>query len=92
MQQPSGTNVKGMFGKVENEFNLEQIMKSDKKLSSGEWANRIQPRRIMTFFSRLFELFRGSPAAPERHSDPRNPRTDTKRSPSQSHAILNSKF
>ena len=34
---PTGTNLKGVFGKVENEwFNLEQIMRSDKDLSSGE--------------------------------------------------------
>jgi hypothetical protein len=34
---PTGTNIKGLFGKVENEwFNLEQIMRSDKDLSSGE--------------------------------------------------------
>jgi hypothetical protein len=34
---PTGTNVKGLFGKVESEwFNLEQIMRSDKDLSSGE--------------------------------------------------------
>ncbi|HET6975998.1 MAG TPA: hypothetical protein VFI24_06730 [Pyrinomonadaceae bacterium] len=34
---PTGTNLKGVFGKVENEwFNLEQVMKSDKDLSSGE--------------------------------------------------------
>ena len=34
---PTGTNVKGLFGKVENEwYNLEQIMRSDKDLSSGE--------------------------------------------------------
>ena len=34
---PTGTNLKGVFGRVENEwFNLEQIMRSDKDLSSGE--------------------------------------------------------
>jgi hypothetical protein len=34
---PNGANLKGVFGKVESEwFNLEQIMKSDKDLSSGE--------------------------------------------------------
>jgi hypothetical protein len=34
---PTGTNLKGMFGKVEGEwFNLEQVMKSDKDLSTGE--------------------------------------------------------
>lgn len=34
---PTGTNIKGVFGKVENEwYNLEQIMRSDKDLSSGE--------------------------------------------------------
>jgi len=34
---PTGANLKGVFGKVESEwFNLEQIMKSDKDLSSGE--------------------------------------------------------
>jgi hypothetical protein len=34
---PTGTNLKGVFGKVESEwFNLEQIMRSDKDLSSGE--------------------------------------------------------
>lgn len=34
---PTGTNLKGVFGKVENEwFNLEQVMRSDKDLSSGE--------------------------------------------------------
>lgn len=36
-QTPTGTNLKGVFGKVESEwFNLEQIMRSDKDLSSGE--------------------------------------------------------
>jgi hypothetical protein len=34
---PTGTNLKGVFGRVESEwFNLEQIMRSDKDLSSGE--------------------------------------------------------
>jgi hypothetical protein len=34
---PTGTNLKGVFGKVESEwFNLEQVMRSDKDLSSGE--------------------------------------------------------
>ena len=34
---PTGANLKGMFGKVEGEwFNLEQVMKSDKDLSTGE--------------------------------------------------------
>jgi hypothetical protein len=34
---PTGTNLKGVFGRVENEwFNLEQVMRSDKDLSSGE--------------------------------------------------------
>jgi hypothetical protein len=34
---PTGTNLKGMFGKVEGEwFNLEQFMRSDKDLSTGE--------------------------------------------------------
>lgn len=34
---PTGANLKGLFGKVEGEwFNLEQIMKSDKDLSTGE--------------------------------------------------------
>ena len=34
---PTGTNLKGMFGKVEGEwFNLEKFMRSDKDLSSGE--------------------------------------------------------
>lgn len=34
---PTGANLKGIFGKVENEwFNLEQVMRSDKDLSSGE--------------------------------------------------------
>jgi hypothetical protein len=34
---PTGTNVKGMFGRVEGEwYGLEQIMRSDKDLSSGE--------------------------------------------------------
>ena len=36
-QTPTGTNLKGVFGRVESEwFNLEQIMRSDKDLSSGE--------------------------------------------------------
>ena len=34
---PTGTNLKGLFGKVEGEwFNLEKVMKSDKDLSTGE--------------------------------------------------------
>jgi hypothetical protein len=34
---PTGANLKGLFGKVEGEwYSLEQIMKSDKDLSSGE--------------------------------------------------------
>ena len=34
---PTGTNLKGMFGRVEGEwYGLEQIMRSDKDLSSGE--------------------------------------------------------
>jgi hypothetical protein len=34
---PTGANLKGVFGRVEGEwFNLEQIMRSDKDLSSGE--------------------------------------------------------
>jgi len=34
---PTGANLKGVFGRVESEwFNLEQIMRSDKDLSSGE--------------------------------------------------------
>jgi hypothetical protein len=34
---PTGANLKGLFGTVEGEwFNLEQIMRSDKDLSSGE--------------------------------------------------------
>jgi hypothetical protein len=34
---PTGTNLKGLFGRVEGEwFNLEQFMKSDKDLSTGE--------------------------------------------------------
>jgi hypothetical protein len=34
---PTGTNMRGVFGRVESEwFNLEQIMRSDKDLSSGE--------------------------------------------------------
>jgi hypothetical protein len=34
---PTGANVKGLFGRVEGEwFNLEQFMKSDKDLSTGE--------------------------------------------------------
>ena len=36
-QTPTGSNLKGVFGRVESEwFNLEQIMRSDKDLSSGE--------------------------------------------------------
>src|SRR5215510_3612309 len=34
---PTGANLKGVFGGVESEwFNLEQIMRSDKDLSSGQ--------------------------------------------------------
>ncbi|HKE58933.1 MAG TPA: hypothetical protein VKB46_19610, partial [Pyrinomonadaceae bacterium] len=34
---PTGTNLKGLFGRVEGEwYGLEQIMRSDKDLSSGE--------------------------------------------------------
>jgi len=34
---PTGANLKGVFGRVESEwFNLEQVMRSDKDLSSGE--------------------------------------------------------
>jgi hypothetical protein len=34
---PRGTNLKGLFGKVEGEwYSLEQVMRSDKDLSSGE--------------------------------------------------------
>jgi hypothetical protein len=36
-KSPTGTNLKGLFGRVEGEwYGLEQIMKSDKDLSSGE--------------------------------------------------------
>jgi hypothetical protein len=36
-QTPTGTNLRGLFGKVEGEwYNLEQVMKSDKELSTGE--------------------------------------------------------
>jgi len=36
-KSPTGTNLKGLFGRVEGEwYGLEQIMRSDKDLSSGE--------------------------------------------------------